>query len=241
MVPSTSNENEDDDRQSLTSADDSYDSQSTISEDVQPNDLDDTLKHPSAAFLKPPITAAPTPQLTDPVQAPVVTECTCITEHYTQTVMDQTYTGTLDSIYKLLCHSPFLQGFLTDVEKNTDVQIGAWDGDMTRQITYTKRLTGSIGPRQTKCVLRERVHHLDPDHSITLDTTTQTPDVPSGSNFCVRTRICLMRAGHGQVRVLVTVNVDFTKSSWLKCKHVSLYYYDRVHVFLTNERIHSND
>ncbi|ORZ01736.1 GRAM domain-domain-containing protein [Syncephalastrum racemosum] len=216
MVANAPNENEDEDRLSLSSGDDSYDSQSTISEDVQPNDLDDTLKSSSAAFLKPPIATAPMPHPTDPAQVNVVTECKCITEHYTQTVMDQVYTGTLDSIYKLLCHSPFLQGFLTDVEKNTDVQIGAWDGDMTRQITYTKRLTGSIGPRQTKCVLRERVHHLDPDRSITLDTTTQTPDVPSGSNFCVRTRICLTRAGHGQVRVLVTVNVDFSKSSWLK-------------------------
>ena len=82
----------------------------------------------------------------------------------------------------------------------------------------TKFIYVYIGPRSTKCLLKEQVHHMDVENYVTQVITTQTPDVPSGSSFCVKTRICIMRAGHGKVRVLVTMVVEFTKSSWLKCK-----------------------
>ena len=59
---------------------------------------------------------------------------------------------------------------------------------------------------------------MDVENYVTQVITTQTPDVPSGSSFCVKTRICIMRANQGNVRVLVTMVVEFTKSSWLKCK-----------------------
>ena len=59
---------------------------------------------------------------------------------------------------------------------------------------------------------------MDVEDYVTQVITTQTPDVPSGSSFCVKTRICIMRANQGNVRVLVTMVVEFTKSSWLKCK-----------------------
>lgn len=79
----------------------------------------------------------------------------------------------------------------------------------------------SKGPRSTKCLLKEQVKHLDLENSVTQVITTQTPDVPSGGSFVVKTRLCIMWAGQGKVRVLVTVLVDFTKSSWLKCLYYS--------------------
>ncbi|KAI8371345.1 GRAM domain-containing protein [Radiomyces spectabilis] len=153
----------------------------------------------------------------------IKTECQCLTgnQHFPHTVMDQTYQGSLETIYNLLYNSGFMKKFLTDVEKNTDITIGQWrkgEGNIkyVRDLSYVKYLGGSIGPKSTKCLLKEEVLHLDLNDYITQLTTTQTPDVPSGSAFCVKTRVCISWAGHEQVRVLVTVLVEFSKSSWLK-------------------------
>ena len=106
----------------------------------------------------------------------------------------------------------------------------------TREMSYIKPLNGAIGkqskgthkrcmklkpnagPRSTKCLLTDEILRRDLEDFVTQETTTQTPDVPSGSSFCIKTRTCLMWAGKGQVRMLVTVLVDFFKSLWLKCK-----------------------
>ncbi|KAG2217481.1 hypothetical protein INT45_010767, partial [Circinella minor] len=140
--------------------------------------------------------------------------------HYNHTVMDQMYHGSIEKVYNILSNRSFLQKFLTEIEKNTEVDIGPWQkGESVhseRAITYIKPLSNAIGPRSTKCILKEQVHHMDVENYVTQVITTQTPDVPSGSSFCVKTRICIMRAGQGKVRVLVTMIVEFIKSSWLK-------------------------
>lgn len=78
------------------------------------------------------------------------------------------------------------------------------------------------GPKSTKCLLTEEIMHADFGEYVTQITTTRTPDVPSGGSFSVKTKTCLMWAGQGQVRMLVTVLVDFTKTSWLKGKALLL-------------------
>lgn len=109
-----------------------------------------------------------------------------------------------------------------------DVCIGQWnknaegEAPYSRESSYIKYLGGSIGPKSTKCYLKEEIHHLDTSDYVTQLTVTQTPDVPSGGSFSVKTRTCISWCGQNQVRVLVTVLVDFTKSSWLKCKKKSL-------------------
>lgn len=62
--------------------------------------------------------------------------------------------------------------------------------------------------------------HLDVNNYVSQMTVTQTPDVPSGGSFHVKTRTCISYVAQRQVRVLVTVLVEFTKSSWLKCKRI---------------------
>lgn len=103
-----------------------------------------------------------------------------------------------------------------------DVVIHPWrKGDgcpYVRDASYVKYLGGAIGPKSTRCILKDELLHVDLNNHITQQTTTQTPDVPNGGNFCVKTRVCLSWAGQGQVRMLVTVLVPFTKASWLKCK-----------------------
>ncbi|KAI8371250.1 GRAM domain-containing protein [Choanephora cucurbitarum] len=149
------------------------------------------------------------------------TECDCAKndQHFPSVVHDSTYPTTLDTLYQLLYHSPFMTTFLTEIEKSTDVCIGEWkeqEGITCRESSYVKYLGGAIGPKTTKCYLTEEMLHVDTGNYISQLTTTRTPDVPSGGSFSVKTRTCLSWSGQGQVRVLVTVLVEFTKSSWLK-------------------------
>ncbi|KAI9307573.1 hypothetical protein BJ944DRAFT_261691 [Cunninghamella echinulata] len=156
-------------------------------------------------------------------QSKPTTDCQCVKnaeDHYPNVVMDQTYHCSMETLYNLLYQSDFVKKFLIDIEKNTDVVIGTWcKGDnvpFSREMSYTKYLGGSIGPKTTKCLLKEELTHLDLKNSITQQITCHTPDVPSGNSFCVKTRVCISWAGQGCVRMLVTVQVPFSRSSWLK-------------------------
>ncbi|CAO3586372.1 unnamed protein product [Absidia cylindrospora] len=151
------------------------------------------------------------------------TQCNCTEttdDHYPNVVMDQVYQCSMETLYNLLCHSGFVKKYLTEVQRSTDVTISPWrkvdDIPFVRDVSYIKYLGGAIGPKSTRCILKEELTHVDLDNSITQQTTTQTPDVPSGGSFCVKTRMCMSWAGQGQVRMLVTVLVPFYKSSWLK-------------------------
>lgn len=56
-----------------------------------------------------------------PVEKPQLhetTECDCSNEHYATTVMDQVYSGTLESMYNLLYHSEFMRKFLLENQKS---------------------------------------------------------------------------------------------------------------------------
>ncbi|KAL7327348.1 hypothetical protein PS15p_205794 [Mucor circinelloides] len=151
------------------------------------------------------------------------TDCECSTnnEHYPNVVMDQVYNSTLEKIYNIIFDSEFMKRFLIDNQKSTELEMGEWkkgEGNVeyVRELSYIKPLGGAIGPKQTKCYITQEVLHQDIQKYVTVLTTTSTPDVPSGSSFSCKTRTCFTWAGKGKVRVLVTVQVEFTKSSWLK-------------------------
>ncbi|CAO3613727.1 unnamed protein product [Mucor fragilis] len=153
------------------------------------------------------------------------TNCECSTnnEHYPNVVMDQVYNGTLEKIYNMLFDSGFMKKFLVENQKSTELEMGEWkkgegNVEFVRELSYIKPLGGAIGPKQTKCYITQEVLHQDIQKYVTVLATTCTPDVPSGGSFSCKTRTCFTWAGKGKVRVLVTVQVEFTKSSWLKCK-----------------------
>ena len=103
-----------------------------------------------------------------------------------------------------------------------ELEMGDWkkgegNVEFVRELSYIKPLGGAIGPKQTKCIITQEVLHQDIHKYVTVLATTYTPDVPSGGSFSCKTRTCFTWAGKGKVRVLVTVQVEFTKSSWLKC------------------------
>ncbi|KAI8644158.1 hypothetical protein BD408DRAFT_413807 [Parasitella parasitica] len=148
-------------------------------------------------------------------------ECGLNKAHYPNVVMDQVYNGTLEKIYNLLFDSGFMKKFLVDNQKSLELEMGDWkkgegNVEFVRELSYIKPLGGAIGPKQTKCIITQQVLHQDIQKYVTVLATTCTPDVPSGGSFSCKTRTCFTWAGKGKVRVLVTVQVEFTKSSWLK-------------------------
>jgi len=105
---------------------------------------------------------------------------------------------------------------------HADLQISDWTPAtpgstlLTRNMSYIKPLYASIGPKQTRCELRDEMIHYDPDRYITMLTTTRTPEVPSGSAFSVKSRTCITWAGACATRVVVTSSVEWTGSSFIK-------------------------
>ena len=87
---------------------------------------------------------------------------------------------------------------------------------MTRDMSFIKPLSGGLGPKQTKCEIKDEVVHMDFDDYVSVSTTTRTPDVPSGSVFSVKTRVCLTWAGSASTRCVVTSVVEWTGRSFLR-------------------------
>lgn len=85
-------------------------------------------------------------------------------------------------------------------------------------MSYIKPLSGAVGPKQTKCELRDETVHVDFDDWVTLLTTTRTPDVPSGGSFAIKTRTCITWAGPTSSRVVITTAVEWSGRSFLKCE-----------------------
>lgn len=83
-------------------------------------------------------------------------------------------------------------------------------------MSYIKPLNGSIGPKQTKCLITDESAHVDFDDFVCVITTTRTPDVPSGNAFAVKTRTSMTWGRGNKCRVVVTTGVEWTKSSFIK-------------------------
>ncbi|CCM07179.1 uncharacterized protein FIBRA_09520 [Fibroporia radiculosa] len=153
-----------------------------------------------------------------------VTQCLCgkNREHFNELAMESILPGTPEKIYNLMFTSGFIKDFMTHEQKLTDLQISDWlptaenPGLLFRQMSYIKPLTASIGPRQTKCELRDETVHCDFDEYVVMLTTTRTPDVPSGGVFAVKTKTCITWASNVSTKVVVTTQVDWTGRSFIK-------------------------
>ncbi|CAG8702462.1 589_t:CDS:2, partial [Ambispora leptoticha] len=154
----------------------------------------------------------------------IPTECKCSVnkEHYENLILDSVFDGSVEKIFNFMYTCEFFKDFLVNVEKATDVNISEWKLDnskkLNRSSSYMKKLNFPIGPKSTKCIFEEECLHRDFDSYVTIMATTQTPDVPSGNAFCIKTRVCLMWAGENKARVVITAAVEWSKSSLLKSK-----------------------
>ncbi|KAF9443274.1 hypothetical protein P691DRAFT_809200 [Macrolepiota fuliginosa MF-IS2] len=168
-----------------------------------------------------PIAAAQTADALIPV--PKVTTCACGKEgHYSETMLDCELPGTPDRIHNLMFASGFIKEFMAVDQKLIDIQISDWQPTtpgsnlLTRNMSYIKPLNASVGPKSTKCEIKDEMVYNDSEQYITTVTTTRTPDVPSGGVFSVKTRTCLMWASSISTRLLVTTQVEWTGRSFIR-------------------------
>lgn len=151
------------------------------------------------------------------------TDCGDSDTHYKKVVGDDIVPAPLGKVYDLLFGSAsaaWMGKWLTGDQKCTDLQMedkkGLSQDNRTRNFSYIKPLGGSIGPKQTKCLVSENLENLDFEKAVNILVSTQNPDVPSGNVFSVKTKYCLSWAENNATRVQINCTVEWTGKSWLK-------------------------
>jgi len=170
----------------------------------------DTAPGPGATDFPGPATHAPT-------------ECGDAATHYDKVVGDDVIAAPLGKVYSLMfgAESPaFMTKFLTADQKCTELQMDDKKGlsleNKSRTYNYIKPLYGAIGPKSTKCIVTETVDNLDFEKSANLTMSTQTPDVPNGNVFVVKTKYCLSWAENNSTRIQVNCTIEWSGKSWIK-------------------------
>ncbi|KAJ7496928.1 hypothetical protein FB451DRAFT_1456936 [Mycena latifolia] len=152
------------------------------------------------------------------------TTCACGREgsHFAEVALDTVVPGTPERIYNLMFASGFMKDFMAVNQKLRDIQVADWTPTkagsklLARNMSYIKPLSASMGPKQTKCEIRDESVHVDFDDYASMLTTTRTPGVPSGGVFSVKTRTCIMWATPLSTKVVVTTQVEWTGYSLIK-------------------------
>ncbi|EMG45614.1 YSP2 Membrane-anchored lipid-binding protein YSP2 [Candida maltosa Xu316] len=105
-------------------------------------------------------------------------------------------------------------------QKNFDITESSIKGlskdHKERSYTYIKPLGGAIGPKQTKCVIEDKLVEYQPDKYYEVEQTTQTPDVPSGNSFKVKTKIFLSWAANNETKIYIVTSIEWSGKSWIK-------------------------
>ncbi|KAJ1651211.1 hypothetical protein IWQ61_008172 [Dispira simplex] len=129
--------------------------------------------------------------------------------------------------------SQFMSDYMTsEAQGNRDLTMSAWRamsgmppyttstvyqcGIENRNIRYIRPINAPIGPKSATCDTTDICLYKNFSQAVVIDTTTFTPDVPSGSCFHTKARVCLMHAGDYKSRIIATHKVVWTKSSWIK-------------------------
>lgn len=154
------------------------------------------------------------------------TECTDADTHYEKLLKDEVVPAPLGKVYSMVfgpASGGFMSKWLMDEIKVTELQMedkrGLSEEVRTRGFSYIKPLYASIGPKSTKCIISETLDFIDLERSISVTSTTQTPDVPSGNVFSTKTKFCLMWAPGNATRIVMSCMIEWTGKSWLKGIH----------------------
>ena len=152
------------------------------------------------------------------------TDCGDVASHYDKIIGDDTIPAPLGKVYNLLFgpeSSAWMGKWLANDQKCTEVQMGdnkkgLGDESKSRTFSYIKPLNASLGPKQTKCIVTEQLESMDLEKSVNVTVTTQTPDVPSGNIFSVKTKYCLSWAENNATRIQGNCTIEWTGKSWLR-------------------------
>jgi hypothetical protein len=156
------------------------------------------------------------------VHAP--TECTDTAEHYDRPLTDTTIPAPLGKVYSLMfgpLSGVFMKKWLVDEQKSreldfNDDKFGLDNDHKSFTFSYIKPLNAPVGPKQTKCITTNTLEAFDLEKAVTVNCSTQTPDVPSGSVFTTKTKYCLMWGPGNSTRVIANCTIEWTGKSWLK-------------------------
>ena len=154
------------------------------------------------------------------------TECSDGDTHYDKLLKDDIIPAPLGKVFSMTfgpTSGGFMSKWLLDEMKVTDLQMeddkkGLSEDNRSRSYSYIKPLYASIGPKQTKCLVTETIDAIDLEKAVSVTSSTQTPDVPSGNVFVVKTRCCLMWASGNSTRILMSCAIEWSGKSWLKGK-----------------------
>ncbi|TWU72901.1 hypothetical protein ED733_004470 [Metarhizium rileyi] len=156
-----------------------------------------------------------------PTHAP--TDCGDSASHYDKVLADEIIPAPLGKVYNLVFgpgSTTWMNRWLSTDQKCTDIQMEDKEGlttdNKSRMFTYIKPLNGSIGPKQTKCVVTETMDLLDLEKAVNLNVSTQNPDVPYGNLFTVKTKYCLSWAENNATRIQINCTVEWSSKCWLK-------------------------
>lgn len=151
------------------------------------------------------------------------TDCGDSATHFEKVMGDDVIPAPLGKVYTMLfgpASAAWMGRWLTTDQKCTDLQMedkrGLTEEVKSRNFTYIKPLNASIGPKQTKCIVTERLEQFDLEKAVTVVVSTQNPDVPQGNTFTVKTKYCLTWAENNSTRIQINNVIEWTKTSWLK-------------------------
>ena len=157
------------------------------------------------------------------------TECGDSAAHYDKVLKDEVIPAPLGKVYSMVfgpASGGFMSKWLLDDVKVTDLQMeddkkGLSQESPSRTYTYVKPLGGAIGPKSTKCIVTESLDAFDLEKAVTVTASTQTPDVPSGNIFTVKTKFCFSWAPGNSTRFFMNCTIEWAGKSWLKSKSSS--------------------
>uniref|UniRef100_A0A060T469 ARAD1C39204p n=1 Tax=Blastobotrys adeninivorans TaxID=409370 RepID=A0A060T469_BLAAD len=112
----------------------------------------------------------------------------------------------------------FMKSFITDVQKNTDLdRLDPLGPDKTtRKYEFIKPLNSPVGPKQTKCICTDTVEAWDTDQKVIVVTTTSTPDVPSGNSFVSKNRYTLTWDQNNSTKLVYSWWMEWSGKPWIK-------------------------
>ncbi|KAG5924351.1 hypothetical protein E4U42_004660 [Claviceps africana] len=151
------------------------------------------------------------------------TDCGDSATHHDKVMADDVISAPLGKVYNLVFGPGsvvWMNKWLSNEQKCTEIQMedkqGLTSENKTRTLTYIKPLNGTIGPRQTKCVVTETLDQIDLEKAVNLSVSSQTPEVPYGNLFTIKTKYCLSWAENNATRVQINCAVDWSGKCWLK-------------------------
>ncbi|OBA20106.1 hypothetical protein METBIDRAFT_44872 [Metschnikowia bicuspidata var. bicuspidata NRRL YB-4993] len=136
-------------------------------------------------------------------------------------ILQHTFNAPLGVVYNLL-YGPDSSAFVKILEegKNFDIskeKLTELDSQhKEREYSYTKPLSGPIGPKQTKCNITETLHHFDFASYCELEQVTKNLDVPLGNSFKVKTRFYFTWGPKNTTNLTVYTFVEWSAKSWIK-------------------------